>query len=328
VKNEEFYISLAGEIFDGYTECEFNGRLVYLKHLTIKDQRYLSLYYDKYKQRAINRGVKTEEEVLLDVKNDGLWSDDDDVKIETLSSEIENLKKTQSKLFLRSQQEGMQKTIDKKESEHLNLLSTRKQIIGKTAEDYASNMSVAEMIRYFVFDSPKLKKHAFSSEDFDEMSDDEVIHLRLLQKNVNNRMDELTIQETVLRPFFGMYLSFCENPRDFFGKPIVDLSVFQMKLVLFGKIFHSIFQYTEEIPDHIKEDPEKLLAFSEAKQNKSKGAKSFINDDAAGSTVFGGTSEDIKDLAQGSENTVSLSEEIRKAGGTLTMEQMIKLAGD
>lgn len=328
MKNEEFYISLAGEIFDGYTECEFNGRLVYLKHLTIKDQRYLSLYYDKYKQRAIDRGVKTEEDVLLDLKNDGLWNDDDDVRIETLESEIENLKKTQANLFLRSQQEAMQKTIEEKQSEHLNLLSTRKEIVGKTAEDYASNMSVAEMIRYFVFDSPKLKKHAFCSEDFDEMSDNEVVRLRLLQKQINDRMDELTIQETVLRPFFSMYLSFCENPRDFFGKPMVDLSVFQMKMVLFGKVFHSVFQYTEDIPEHIKEDPEKLLAFSESKQNKSRGGKSFIDDDAAGSTVFGGTSEDIKDLAKGSENTVSLSEEIRKAGGTLTMEQMMKLAGD
>ena len=73
--NEEFYISLAGEIFDGYTEFEFDNRSVYLKHLTIKDQRNIHLYYDKYKNIAIRRGVETEESILKKVKDDGLWLD-------------------------------------------------------------------------------------------------------------------------------------------------------------------------------------------------------------------------------------------------------------
>jgi len=100
-----------------------------------------------------------------------------------------------------------------------------------------------------------------------------------------------------------------------------------MRLVLFGKIFHSIFQYTENIPDGIREDPEKLLAFSEAKNSKDSGRKQFIDDDAAGSAVFGGTEEDIKDLAESGGTSVRLSDEIKKAGGKLTMEQMMKLAG-
>ena len=30
----------------------------------------------------------------------------------------------------------------------------------------------------------------------------------------------------------------------------------------------NIFQYTEDIPDYIKQDPKKLLQFSESKRNK------------------------------------------------------------
>lgn len=324
--NEEFYISIAGEIFDGYTEVDFFDRTVYFKHLTIKDQRYLNIYYNKYKQKAIDKGVETEEEILTKVKKDGLWSDDEDIRIENLKNEIENLKKTKKSLFLKSQQDGVQKTIDEKEKENFSLLTKRKEIVGKTAEDYATNMSAVEIIRYFVFDSQELKDHAFSKDEFDEMEDVEILKLKSIQDEINSKLNELNIQKTVLRPFFSLYLSFCENASNFFGKPLVDLSVFQMKLVLFGKIFHSIFQYTENIPDDIREDPERLLAFSEAKQNKGKG-KSFINDDAAGSAVFGGTTEDVKDLAEGGAKAVKLSDEIKKAGGKLTMEQMMKLAG-
>ena len=75
--NDEFYISITGEIFDGYTEFDFNGRTLYLKHLTIKDQRNLHLYYERYKKRAIDRGVETEEAILKRVREDGLWSDVD-----------------------------------------------------------------------------------------------------------------------------------------------------------------------------------------------------------------------------------------------------------
>lgn len=326
--NDEFYISIVGEIFDGYTELDFNGRLVYLKHLTVKDQRYLHVYYEKYKNTAVLKGVDTEADILAKVKEDGLWNDDDDLKIESLRIEIENLKKTKKSLFLNSQKEQTQKIITEKENEYFKLLTKRKEIVGKTAEDYATNMAAVEMIRYFVFDSPELINHAFSKDEFDDMSDDDLIKLKLFQTKINENFNELDIQKAVLRPFFGMYLSFCENPGDFFGRPIIELSVFQMKLILFGKIFHSIFQYTEDIPDDIREDPERLMAFSEAKQNKGRGKDRFIKDDAAASTVFGATPQDVKDIAEGSGRTVSLSDEIKKAGGKLSMEQMMKLAGD
>ena len=325
--NEEFYISIVGEIFDGYTEFEFNNRSLYLKHLTVKDQRYLHLYYEKYKKRATDKGVETEAEILEKVKLDDLWSDDEDVAIESLRNEIENLQKTKKSFFLNSQKESVQKTINEKQNEYITLLSKRKEIVGKTAEDYATNMAAVEMIRYFVFDSKELNNQAFDEDQFDDMDDDDLLKLKIIQSSVNEKLNELDIQKCVLRPFFSMYLSYCESPSDFFGKPIINLSVFQMRLVLFGKVFHSIFQYTENIPDGIREDPEKLLAFSEAKNSKDSGRKQFINDDAAGSAVFGGTEEDIKDLAESGGTSVRLSDEIKKAGGKLTMEQMMKLAG-
>ena len=59
---EEFYISLIGEAFDGYTEVVFEERPVYVKHVSIRDQRYLHKYHEKYKQLALSKGLQTEEE--------------------------------------------------------------------------------------------------------------------------------------------------------------------------------------------------------------------------------------------------------------------------
>ena len=290
--NEEFYISVAGEIFDGYTIFDFHGEDLYLKHTSIKDQRNLHLYYEHYKSRAIRKGVQSEEQILARIKEDGLWVDDDDLKISSLELEIQNLKKTKDGMLLPSQKRTVQETIDLKESEWLSLLTKRKEIVGKTAEDYASAMAANEIIRYFVFRDRDLTENAFSKDEFDNMDDEEMFLLRNIQIDTSNRLNELDIQKTVLRPFFSLYLSFCENPKDFFGKPLVELSVYQLKTCVFGRVFHSIFQHVEGIPQDIRDDPERLLAFSESKSNSSK-AKKFIDEDSAASTVFGASSEDI-----------------------------------
>ena len=47
--NDEYYISLIGEAFDGYSEVTINGKEAYIKHVSLQDQRYLHKYYEKYK---------------------------------------------------------------------------------------------------------------------------------------------------------------------------------------------------------------------------------------------------------------------------------------
>lgn len=325
--NEEFYISVAGEIFDGYSVFDFYGRDLYFKHTSIKDQRNLHTYYLKYINKAKAKGVECEEAILKRVKEDDLWTDEDDLKISNLDLEIQNLKKTKESLLLGSQKKTVQETIDQKQNEWMDLLVKRKEIVGKTAEDYASGMAAQEIIRYFIYDSKDLDQNAFSKEDFDNLDDLEYSYLRTQHDAISAKLNELDIQKTILRPFFTLYLSFCENPKDFFGISLINLSVYQLKMCVFGRVFHSIFQNVENIPDDIRDDPERLLAFSESKSDSSK-AKKFIDDDSAASTVFGATSDDVRDLADvdGSRG-VSLSDEIKKAGGKLDMEQMMKLAG-
>ena len=81
---EEFYISLIGEAFDGYTENCLGDRTVYIKHVNIRDQRYLHKYYEKYKNKALSKGVETEEDRIKYVLKEGLWEEKDDMKIQTL----------------------------------------------------------------------------------------------------------------------------------------------------------------------------------------------------------------------------------------------------
>ena len=321
--NEELYISIIGEVFDGYTEIFFKKSPVYIKHYNIRDQRYIQKYYEKHKNIAIKKGLETEGERLAQVKLDDIWTDQDDAKIEALDFEVSNLISTQKKIFLPSQKEAMSKDIALKNSELAFLRNKKREIIGKTAEEYASSRSNEEMLRYFLFKDKGLTQNLFTEDEFSELDDSELLFFMKEQSEINSRLSELNIQKAVLRPFFSMYISQCENIKDFYDKAIVLLSVYQLKTAIFARMFFNIFQYTEDIPDYIREDPEKLLAYSDNKRNKNSGG---VNEDADGSAIFGATKEDMKIVA-GAGKQVSLKDELDKNGGKLNMEQMMKLAG-
>jgi len=322
---EEFYISLVGEAFDGYTKASFEEKPVYIKHVSIRDQRYLHNYYEKYKEIALSKGLPSEEYQLQYVRDEDIWSDSDELSIENLKFEIKNLKQTARVVFLQSQKEDFLKQVEEKSKELIALQQKRKEIVGQTAETYAEARSGDEILRFLLFKNKELTDHLYSEEEFGELESWQILKLSEIHTEVQKRLTDSTIQKAVLRPFFSMYLSLCEDVNGFYGKPITELTIYQLRVVLFGRMFHNIFQYTENIPDHIKDDPEKLLSYSESQRNGDKNSGG-IKKDSDASAVFGATNQDLKEIG-GTSGGVSLSEEAKKHGGTLNMEQMMRLAG-
>ncbi len=202
----------------------------------------------------------------------------------------------------------------------------KQEVIGKTADDYALARSNDELLRFLLFKSPDLKENLYTEEEFSNLETWEIAQINKIQEEMAERLSDTTIQEAVLRPFFSMYLSFCESVGDFYGKPIIGLSVYQLRVALYGKMFFNIFQNTQDIPDNIRDNPEKLMAFAEMQQNKDS-RTGGIKDDADVSAVFGATKSDMQALDMESSGNVSLSAEAAKHGGKLNMEQMMRLAG-
>ena len=327
--NEEFYISLIGEAFDGYTESTLDGEPVYVRHLNIRDQRYLQKYHDKYKNIALSKGVESKEDREKRVIKDGIWTHEEDQKIASLEFEIENLKKTIKSVSLPSQQDKIRKTLQERRSEVADLLTKKQEVIGKTADDYAISRSNDEMLRFCLFKDCDLAKRLYTEDEFAELETWQIAKINDLQNSMSQRLSETSLQEAVLRPFFSIYLSLCENPSEFYGKPVVDLSVYQLKTVLFGRMFFNIFQQTENIPDNIRDNPEKLMAFAETQRNKdSHAGAGGLRDDASASAVFGATKEDMQALNLKGGANVSLRDEAAKHGGKLNMQQMMRLAGE
>ena len=325
---EEFYISLIGEAFDGYSQFYLNKRPVYIKHVTIRDQRYLHKYYKKYIKIAVDKGLDQKKEREAYILKEGIWSEEDEMKISSLEKEVQNLEATAKAIFLTSQKESIIKEVEERRKELEDLKNERHEVIGKTAEDYAASRSGDELLRFLLFKDEGLQENFYTPEEFEELESWEVLKINSLQRTVQEELNDDTIQQAVLRPFFSMYLPLCDRVADFYGKPITELTIYQLRVALYGRMFHNIFQYTEDIPDYIRDDPQKLISFSQAQRNKDSD-QGGLRDDSDASAVFGATEDDMEQIRKEhkSGKTVSLAEEAKKHGGKLNMEQMMRLAG-
>ena len=129
----------------------------------------------------------------------------------------------------------------------------------------------------------------------------------------------------VLSNAYSPYLPFSESVIDIYGKPLRDLTAFQVKTVSYARSFLNIFKNAqEEIPEHVAKDPELLMDFSQSKKTS---VKNKGSENEGGTTYLGATQEDIEKIKAEDENAVVLSEEIEKQGGALNMKQMMKLHG-
>ena len=322
--NDNFYIEIVNEIFDGYTRFDFNGQTVFLRHFSLKDQEFLNKSFDRHKNRAVGKGIQEEKDVLERLDRDGTWTKDDELKISEAESYIQNLEKTKSKLMLPSQKESHQKLIDDEKFKLLELKMQKKQLVGKTATEYANTRSNEDFLRNLLYSDADFKRQHFSDDEFGELDDSELSSLMNSYYGIMNKFADENIQHAVLQDCFSLYLSHCEKPWDFFAKPLTKFSLYQLKIVAYGRMFLNIFQNVDKIPDSIRKDPKALIDFAESSRNKEK--LSNAAKDNSATALFGAKKEDLE-FVDSEAKKMSLSELLKKNGGQLNMEQMMEVMG-
>lgn len=315
-------ISSLIDIFNGFSSITFNDENLFLKHFCLRDQYNISKAYIEYLEIAKKRGLELESVAYEKMLNSKEWTDEDDLQEMQLKKYVSNLKITKNKLLLPSEKENHQKIIDEEEAKLLALTNKKNELLGLTAENFANKMANEEFLRMLIYKDKSLKKLRFSKIEFGELKTEDVISLSNKYSEISKSLNDDSIQNIILQDFFNVYFSYCENAKDFFGKPINKLSAFQMKLSLYSKILNNIFQYHDDIPEYMRKDAKSIFLFVESKKNREKLQRS----DGAGSAIFGATKQDM-DILDPSAKKPSLSSLIEKNGGSLNMEQMMNLMG-
>ena len=324
-KNPSLYRRIFCDIVRGHSVSSIWGERVYIKHLTTHDQVDLEDIEESFFKKAKKRGVATEEESLDSLMEDGTWTKEDALFLETQESYVRGLISSKSQLMLKSQLDQQDKLIKEEQKKLDSKLSEKDGLLGPTCEKYAKQRLNDHYIsRSFFLDSP-METPMYTEKEFEEVSYKKLAEMIKIHNEQFHIFSEENIQQTVLEEFFFPYMPFGEDTVQFFGQPAALLTHNQLKLILFTRVFKSILDHNEDIPEHIKKDPKALLDYASTSK---KGREELERHQEKGgaSTIVGATAEDYEYMGVQAKGT-SLHEAAKKKGGSLGMDDLMNLTG-
>jgi len=317
------------DIVRGYSQDKFQSQEVYIKHINSHDQVDLEDVHDEYLSEAKLRGVPSEEENLNLLIEGGDWTEDDEFFIKDKEKYLDSLVSNKKNIGLKSQIDEQNRRIMEVQNQLNEKKNEKEELLGRTAERYARERVNDYYILQCFYKDKTLEDNLFTREEYDAIARSELTEIINLHNKWHNEISEYNIQKICLEEFFFPYMPFCEDSTQFYGKPVCFLTQHQIRLIVYSRIFKSILEKHEKIPEHIKKDPLALLDFANSSE-KNKETLTKDEDKRGATTVFGANKEDYEYMGVDKENgpkEVSLYEEAKKKGGSLDMNDLIALMG-
>lgn len=318
------------EIVEGYslTRSELFGDLK-IKHINNYDSAKTDIKNNYYFEKAVSQGLPKREEKLEYLIKEKLWDSEKDKEADRLKEMLKGMNRTKSKLFLQAQIDAIKKDIVDNEIKLSNILAEKESVIGFTAEEYANRRINEYYMHISILDEEG--KQLFGENEFDELEQDQVNDIMQVYEKNNRKFKAEILKKISLADFFTNIFYLCEdNVFNFYGKPVIDLTFYQIEIYSYGRYFKSIIQNSEEkIPDHIVEDPDKLIEWAESSKNVKEVLEKTSGDAESGaSSIMGATKQDLEKAGiDQNQDVIDLSQKAQEKGGRLTMEDMMKLHG-
>lgn len=318
------------DIIFGYSEVrigEFKQK-VFLKHPDELDAGNTDREYDDYFFIAREKGLKTEEESIEFMIEQGLWTQENEDRLKELKEEYKTLESTKRKLIIQSQLKSLEEQIKPIKEEVYLLTHERNESIGLTAESFATKKVNEYMVRKAFYKDKELKELLYTEEEFDLIDTSELSELMNKFADVHADFRDEQMKLISVCPFFVNIFTLCgENAYAFFSKPIVELTNFQTSLLNAGKYSKSLIMNSKAAPEDYYESPKKLSEWYEL-QDKSKQVKDGLSQqgDAGGTTIVGANKSEIKSLESEDDKVVDLNK-LAQEKGEISFDELMDLHG-
>lgn len=317
-------LEVISEILQGVSVKKTSFGLVYFKHISQTDQREILSKSSVIESDAKEKGLLSEKEALQDLIDEEMWNDKQEQEIDETNKKIESIKNLINQLVLPSKRKKAEKDLKELENKINKINKEKQDLLGLTIEKYVSNKLQRLTIEKVLFYDKDCKQSVYEKLYSNDISKE--IEIFKLQTNFFKKFSDDRISVAALSSYFSLYMPYCEDPLGIFGKPLKDLTSYQLKLISMGRYFLSIFKNcSKKIPESVAKDPDLLISFYES--TRQDGRNTNARSGSGGTTHFGATKHDIEAIKKEDEDAVDLTDEIKKQGGHLNMEQMMKLHG-
>lgn len=256
------------------------------------------------------------------------WTEKQEKELENERYFLKSLYFNKKKSFRKQESRTISESIIKSEKKLQELEWQKIQAIGQHQESWA----LKQMNEYYIFicsyKDPELKEKLFIQKDFDELEKDQIDDLSDLFSQNSQLINTKILKQISVIPSFLNYFYLCEdNPYSFYGKPISQLTFFQVELFGYGRYFKRILsEYGSRIPEDVMEDPEKLVEWYDTTKNLEQTLENTPDKPGMMQSVTGLGKDDLAALRSDPNNRmIDLGKEVAKAGRDLDIKDIIRL---
>ena len=282
----EYLKLIFSEIIEGYSfvPSKLFGDLK-IKHINNFDAAKTDIKNHYYFEKAVSQGLEKREDKIDYLIKEKLWDPEKDKQAKRLEDMLKGMRKTKSKLFLQTQIDAINKDIEKNEIELNKILAEKETIIGFTAEEYAQR----RINEYYMYISilDENGNRLFKEDEFQELDEEQVAEIMTVYSKNNEKFKAEVLKKIALADFFTNIFYLCDdNVFNFYGKPVINLTFYQIEIYSYGRYFKSLIQNSEDkIPDHIVEDPDKLIEWAQSSKNVKEVLEKNSGEEAGASSI-------------------------------------------
>lgn len=237
----------------------------YLKHLREIDLGALENKNDTILEELKAQGIPSEKEVLIALDSRGIWEKKDEENYWQSISSIKDLQAEQRKIVSREQVEDLLKIINQRKEEVRKISEERDSHLRISAEYFVRKKSQEEIIKISFFKDEELKQPLFNQDEFDNLDFKDLAIYFSIFNEFCDTVNELNIKKIATTPFFLNSLSLAgDDAQKFYGRPIVELSLYQCDLFNHGKLNRTILEQGDSSPPENYDDLDKIVLFFDA----------------------------------------------------------------
>tara|TARA_R110000824_G_scaffold40178_5_gene120686 strand:+ start:52 stop:1131 length:1080 start_codon:yes stop_codon:yes gene_type:complete len=280
-------LSVYRDIINGYSAYVDGSDEIYIKHLKDADQSFFQHKKEYFRSIALEKGLLTQEAYIEVLKDTGHWSSAEEEEYQHLIKEIHNLEETRSEVFLESQRKTIEARIKSKREKLQKSAKARSELRVNTVEDFCEHRVNDFIMSFCLYKDRELKHPFFSEEAYSELHLEEIEHYSNIYIKVLEKLNQKNIKRVGHSAIFlNNYLLAKAIPYHFFGKRILDLTIYQNTICSYGNSCKNILEYAETSMGNL-EDIDEVIEWY-ARERKAIDRK-YNSDNSKGGS-FGGSS--------------------------------------
>lgn len=320
-------------IIRGASSFYLDKNLCYIKHLSALDSSDIDIKKQEYFELAKSRGYITYSEKYNELISKNLWTVEKENLLKEYKDFLGNLHHSKKLATLQKDKKLYDVDINNYQGKILELEIEKGKLIGKTAESFADRRANEYYIFVSLYKDDKLSRRFYDMEQFRDLDQEELDKLVKIYNEKMGDFNEGNLKKISLLPgFFNLFCLASDFIKDIFGKPLIELTYYQIEIISYAKQFRNILQNSKNPPpNHLFSDPDALLKWFGINGEIDAQNENIVEDPGkkivmAGKSIVGATSVELAAAGISTSHNDKLSRALKESKtGEIGFAELLKL---